>query len=251
MVMEMRAPTAVPHVDPVPRPPKTPGPAKRPIEIPKRGDLPPNRRDIPAKSKSPSPATKANGDRDISELIAPSERTGEVFANRLEDHIQLNKGQYVKDEDGSLHLILSSRRIVLDLNPENHDLAELMINVCHVSTLNFSAKSAIQRLQVTANRFASRIKLRKFSALSQDGQTLYVPMNSGKLLQVTADGISEITNGSNADSFWVEHPEAPSNIHLLILRLASMLTLLVDPRRAVSLRCDGSRQWRKGCFVCP
>jgi len=147
------------------------------------------------------------GDGDISSHIPPSERAGQAFAQRLENYIQKNRGQYVKDEDGSLHVILGSRRIDLNLSPENHELTRLMLTACNVGTLALGAKSAIQRLQVRASGAASRIKLRKFSALAQDAQTLYVAMNSGKLLQVTAHGITEIANGSNADSFWVEHPE--------------------------------------------
>ena len=62
---------------------------------------------------------------------------------------------------------------------------------------------AIDCARVSAGTF----KLRKFSALSKDETQLYVPlMGSAKLLRVSADGITFPDNGTNADCYWVEHP---------------------------------------------
>ncbi len=84
----------------------------------------------------------------------------------------------------------------------------LMIRHCKISTVTLMAKSAIQHLKVTALEFSCNIQFRRFTALSKDLQRLYVPIKdtSGRILQISACSARLVTNGSNEDKVWVEHP---------------------------------------------
>jgi len=73
-----------------------------------------------------------------------------------------------------------------------------------------AAKAALQRLQVFAGLKAGRMSFRKFSALSSDGNRLYVPLEDGKLLLITSGELESVANGENEDSFWLEHPSDDS-----------------------------------------
>jgi hypothetical protein len=135
------------------------------------------------------------------------ERSAFIIAAHVSDHIERRGGRYLRDEDGSLHLILNGKRIALKNDPENYALNGLLLDACGITAVTQVAKATIQRIQVKANEQASSISLRKFSALSEDRNRLYVPVHGAKLLAITAEGISEIDNGKNPDSVWVEHPD--------------------------------------------
>jgi hypothetical protein len=136
-----------------------------------------------------------------------AEKLAYLFAERLQGHINEVQGRYLRGDDGSVHVSLGGRRISLDFDRNNRGLAAMMMNACGVSTLEKSAQAAIQRVQVSAEKHANCIRLRRFSALSEDGLRLYVPIEGGKVLRITADGITQVANGDNEDSVWVEHPE--------------------------------------------
>ncbi len=138
--------------------------------------------------------------------IPLNEQRGAVFAQQLTAHIAKHDGRYLRDDAGHFHVIIDGRRISLAETADNHALAELMLEACKISTLSPAARAAIQRLQVEAARKAGQTRLKRFSALSSDGSRLYVPLDGGKLLLVTAEGISCAANGENLDHFWVEHP---------------------------------------------
>lgn len=151
--------------------------------------------------------SNSDSEKKLESHIPYSERSALVTTWTLENYIREHRGQYLRDEDGSLHLIIGGRRIALDQNPNNHGLAVLMIDACGISTLSATARATIQRIQVKAYEGSSRICLRRFSALSQDRSRLYIAADGGKPLLVTAESISHVDNGSNVDSFWIEHPE--------------------------------------------
>lgn len=147
---------------------------------------------------------------DSTKLIQPNDRRAVIFARKLLAHIKKHKGQFVRDEDGSLHVIFGVRRIPLTYDRDNHGLAELMIESCRVTTLMAAAQSTIQRVQVEAAKQSNRLRLKRFSALSDDGERLYIPVCGGRLVRVTGQKIELAENGQNEDSFWVEHPyDAP------------------------------------------
>ncbi|HZY74557.1 MAG TPA: hypothetical protein VFE22_15720 [Edaphobacter sp.] len=134
------------------------------------------------------------------------EAQGFVYATRIISYIKAHEGQYLRDTNNVLHILLEGRRIPLNFNRDNYSLAGLVLAACHVSTLSPAAQAAIQRLQVHAATEASRIALRQFSAVSQDGARLYLPLADGKLLQVSESDISLVPNGKGEDAIWLEHP---------------------------------------------
>ncbi len=125
-----------------------------------------------------------------------------MFYQSVSSYIKDHKGQFLRDSDGSLHVLLDGKRIPINLDRNNYPLAELFLKTRNISTLSSAAQSAIQRLQVAAAKEAGKIRLRRFSALSDDGERIYVPVADGKLLCVSATDIKEVPNGHNEDSFW-------------------------------------------------
>ncbi len=135
-----------------------------------------------------------------------SEREAILYEMNLQAYINQRKGQYIRADDGSLHLIIGGKRIPLSFDRKNYSLATLMLDACQVTSLSQGSQGAIQRLQIKAHRNASSIVLKHFSGLSQDGARLYVPVSGGQLLCVTAGEVRLCANGDNKDKFWIEHP---------------------------------------------
>lgn len=165
------------------------------------------------------------------ETLTGSEKAAYIYEKRLAKYINDHSGQFLRDEVGGLHVILGQTRISLNYSRENYGLAKLMIDACGISTINAGAQAAIQRLQVVAAGNAAGLRLRRFSAISEDGARLYVPVRDGNLLQITAEGVTQVPNGSNADSFWLEHPNgAPLDYYEgdAVERLGHFERLLVD-----------------------
>ena len=142
------------------------------------------------------------------ENLTGSEKAAYIFERRLFGHIKERRGQFLRDESGSFHLIIDGRRVPLNYARDNYGLADLMIHACGVGTINAGAQAAIQRLQVIASKNTGGLRLRRFSAVSDDEKRLYVPNHGGSLLQITAGGITTVSNGDNPDSFWLEHPNS-------------------------------------------
>lgn len=134
------------------------------------------------------------------------EEQGEALAKELITHIDGRGGRYLKDENGELHAVIEGRRIPLRCSHENHELSGLLIEVCNVTTRTGPAQSAIERLAVHAYKSADQLRLRKFSAISEDSQRLYVPIEGESLLLVSERGLEVVSNGDNEDRLWVEHP---------------------------------------------
>jgi len=172
-----------------------------------------------------------------------SEDLGRDFARDLTRHFADRNGRYLRDENGGLHVILEGRRISLECRDDNHPLVNLMIEVCDVSTLSQAAKAAIQRIRGEAYVKAGKMRFRKFSAMSNDGERLYIPVDDGNLLRI-ADGEAKVVpNGDNEDELWIEHPfSAPlkySEDHDVQQGLADFERLLVDTQAC----SDPSMRW--------
>jgi len=150
---------------------------------------------------------KGKAESELPSYYPKCETAALIHAGHFSDQIQKVRGQYLRNDDGSLHVIIGGKRIALKNDPDNHDLNSLFLTVCNITTVTQTAKVAIQRIQVEAHRKASSMRLRKFSAMSEDRSKLYVPVHGGKLMIIAAEGISQADNGRNADSLWVEHPE--------------------------------------------
>ncbi len=159
-----------------------------------------------AKAGSKSKSKDESQDIEDSKGMPANERRAFAYALRLGAYIKRHGGQFLRDEAGLLHVILDGRRIPLNYNRENSGMARLMLNSCLVGTLSAGAQAAIQRLQVQADTLAGHMCFRRFSALSEDRERLYIPVQGGKLLCITAQRVRYVANGENEDSFWVEHP---------------------------------------------
>ena len=140
------------------------------------------------------------------EKRANSEERGWEYAGMLVRYIRKERGVFLRDEDGSLHVVIEGRRIPLKYDRGSGLLADLMLEVCHVSTLSMAAQVAMQRLQVVALKEAGRMRFKRFSALSDNGERLYIPLADGQLLLITAYTVTVVANGKNDHAFWLEHP---------------------------------------------
>ncbi len=141
----------------------------------------------------------------VDSLSSP-ERAAYTFEHKIKTYIEKLGGQFLKDENGSFHILIKGKRIPLVANKDNYALAQLMMRSCGVTMMSAGAQAAIQRLQVCAYEKAGGLRLRRFSALSRDRRRLYVPTAGNDLLLVTAEEISTAKNGDNQDSLWLEHP---------------------------------------------
>ena len=139
-------------------------------------------------------------------LLNRTERGGFICFGKLQEFINSHNGQYLRTEDSSLHLVLNGRRIPLKYDRDAPELARLLLEACGITDLSGTAQAGIRRLQVEASQKAGPIRWRKFSALSDDGERLYLPIQGTQLLQVDSRGIRSVANGDNEDHFWVEHP---------------------------------------------
>jgi hypothetical protein len=165
-----------------------------------RGLLPPPQKQSGKKNgkeSEPKPPAYVSGD----------ERAAFAADLQMSSHISHKKGLYFKDESGSLHIIIDGRRIELNFDRENYPLARLFLEGCTIGTTSQIAKATIQRLQVRADQKSPKVRLRKFSFFPDAAEELYVPAAGGNLIKVTADSISEVSNGDNEFDCWLEHPE--------------------------------------------
>jgi hypothetical protein len=141
--------------------------------------------------------------------LTPSEKTeaeSQVQCEKLLKYIAEKKGGFLVDEEGAFSLRLDGKRIPLDLEPDNHLFSGLLIKVCNVTSAFFSS-AILKRLNQAAFLAVGKLRLRKFSAMSEDDTQLYIPIkDTSKLLHVTAKDITDVDNGTNKDEFWVEHP---------------------------------------------
>jgi hypothetical protein len=154
-----------------------------------------------------------SGRKRITDPRPRSEKDGEYFYNEILKKVEKEKGQYLRAEDGSLHLIIKkNNRVPLQYARDNLRLARFMLWACNVTSLSPAAQAAIQRLQTCAFFSAHNAKLRFLGALSEDHKRLYISIAQGKLLRITGDNIKEAKNGSNTDRLWVEHPNSESGL---------------------------------------
>lgn len=157
--------------------------------------------DLAAAKAKPS----AKQEKKASESRSP-EFVGDYYCQKLTNHIHDKRGQFLQDDDGNLFVVIDGRRISLTTDKNNFALNALMLQACSVTTIERAAQIGIQRLQVAAYKSASNLRLRRFSALSQDRKRLYLPTTDGMLLQITIQGVEKVPNCDNDDKFWVEHP---------------------------------------------
>jgi hypothetical protein len=140
------------------------------------------------------------------QAIPSNELKGWRFANQMLKHISSKNGTYLRDEAGKYHILLNGRRIELD--EESMALADVMMNVCHISTETPIGRIAIQRLQREAWKSSSKMTFRRFSAMYDGPEPkIYIPTaTDGKILMIDSTGCTLVSNGENPDAVWLEHP---------------------------------------------
>lgn len=111
-------------------------------------------------------------------------------------------------EDGNEYSQLAgNRRTPINSEKDNHAMTDLLLEVCDLSRSQPIARLVIDRLGYEARKAASKLRLRKFSAMSSDGKRLYWPLADPKqLLRVTAEAREIVANGTNDDHLWLEIP---------------------------------------------
>jgi len=184
-----------------------------------------------------------------------SEIDGAKYYSKLLKKINESRGQFLRAEDGGLHLVIENHRVPLSYARDNLYLAYLMLWGCSVSSLSAASQVAIQRLQTHAFFSATNIKLRFLGALSEDHERLYIPIASSKLLQITGDDINEVENGSNRDKLWVEHPTSTTGSAPFVYSPASATSGLAKfellESRTVTIRGSDADIIRKGDDAVP
>jgi hypothetical protein len=165
--------------------------------------------------KQPSDSDKG-AKKTVGSLLPQSEKVGRAVYKLLDSHITEHGGTFLRGSDGSLHLLIEGKRTKLCPQRDEMGVAGLLFDACNISSLTPGAQAGIQRLVVEGYRQAGWMRLRNFSALSDDHNQLYVPIEGGKLLQISPfvtslsnyspAEITEVANGKNHGKFWLEHP---------------------------------------------
>jgi hypothetical protein len=169
----------------VPEPsPKAETPAEisstEPAGVPaSRGERKPNKPVSHAKKEHKGPPVPAH---------VRNEKEGELFFSNLGRKIKSKGGKFVRnvgDARGSF-LILGSRRFDLS---DDEQISHLLLSEMNCSSLSLPAKIAVQRLRWYASQSQNSLRLAYFSAMSGDGNEVYVPLAGGEILAVGANGI--------------------------------------------------------------
>lgn len=170
-----------------------------------------------------------------------NEMHGWKFANRLLDHITKRGGAFLRDGDEKYHLLVDGHRIPLD--NESMPLADVMMDVCHISTQTPIGRIAIQRLQREAYKASSKMTFRRFSAVYDGPEPrIYIPTSTaGMILKIDGTGCQLVSNGDNPDAVWLEHPaddplqwSGTASLEVARLALARFEELLVNTQACVS-----------------
>jgi hypothetical protein len=62
--------------------------------------------------------------------LSDAEKKGEALALKLYNHIKRQQGVFLRDEDGSFHVVIAGRRIPLKYDRDSALLASLMLDAC-------------------------------------------------------------------------------------------------------------------------
>ena len=135
----------------------------------------------------------------------PSEVKGELYANRLQHHIEKRSGKYLRDEEGKLFVFMGGRSI--PINTEDIDFSSLLLKVCNVTTVALEGRIGVRRLEILANEKCSSIRERYFSACSDDESRIFIPTGDEKLLEISEHAIELVSNVTNDAHLWLRHPD--------------------------------------------
>jgi hypothetical protein len=117
-----------------------------------------------------------------------------------------NGGEFIRSGD-RVYILTGGKRILVSPDFNNHAYARIQIKFAGVGTAEHKGRAICQYVAVLGSQEAANMRLAKFSALSKDRTRIYVPIEGGDLLEITAQGLNRVPNGANADSLWLEHPQ--------------------------------------------
>jgi hypothetical protein len=115
-------------------------------------------------------------------------------------------GKFIRSGD-RVYILAGEKRILVSPDFNNHAYARIQIKFAGVATAEHKGRAICQHVAVLGSQEAANMRLAKFSALSKDRTRIYVPIEGGDLLEITAQGLNRVLNGANADSLWLEHPQ--------------------------------------------
>jgi hypothetical protein len=131
--------------------------------------------------------------------VSESSLTPEQAAKAVVDGIQKQGGKFICS-DSKVFIIINGRRIEISPAFENRAYAALQLKYSNVATAEYKGKAVCQRVAVIASQGATDMRLASFSAVSRDKKRLYIPIEGGELLQITASGLERVSNGANQDA---------------------------------------------------
>lgn len=133
---------------------------------------------------------------------------GLANARMILRHVQSKGGEFIRDDDDGLSIRVAQD--VISLAPgepqrPNVKLNLLLEQVCQLAGVTTPlGRATLAALQTIAHVRASKLtSIRRFSALSKDGNRVYVPAKDG-VVCVTAEGIARVENTLNPDQFTIE-----------------------------------------------
>lgn len=118
-------------------------------------------------------------------------------------HIADHGGRFFENNAG-YSLAIGKRKIPLSMRPDNLDVARLLIAALNLTANTPLGRAVVLRLMVHASTNCEKMAHRSFAAMVSD--SIYVPVNDGRLVQITSSGAKQVENGSNQDAIWVDHP---------------------------------------------
>lgn len=124
------------------------------------------------------------------------------YADDLATRMLKKLGDAKFGRDGENVLILLPNRKPILIDPHCPDYGILQHRCTGLGTVEYKGRVLAQRLQFQALQLAENLRRIQFSFA--DRERVLVPIEGGKILQITADGFSQVDNGR--DGIWLEHP---------------------------------------------
>lgn len=132
--------------------------------------------------------------------------TPEKAARIVVEGILKEGGKFIRSGE-RVYALVGGKRILVSPSFENTAYAAIQIKYSGVATAEVKGRAICQHVAVLGSHQAAELWLARFSALSNDKTRLYLPVEGGDLLEITANGLTRVPNGANPSSIWLEHPQ--------------------------------------------
>jgi len=111
-----------------------------------------------------------------------------------------NGGKFIRSGE-KVYILTDGKRILVSPDFNNHAYARIQIKFAGVATAEHKGRAICQHVAVLGSQEAANMRLAKFSGLSKDRTRIYVPIEGGDLLEITAQGLNRVANGANPTRF--------------------------------------------------